>query len=74
LDESIENCPATAGYGDTTQSAAESLLTRRFGDEKARPNAVAISIWPGSAVRPPIDPLADCVGSERLLPSIPPAS
>jgi hypothetical protein len=51
LDEFIENCPATAGYGNTTQSAVESLLAGRFSDEKAQPNAVAISIWSGSAVR-----------------------
>ena len=51
LDEFIENCPATAAYGNTIQSAVETLLADRFSEEKAPPNAVAISIWSGSAVR-----------------------
>jgi hypothetical protein len=51
LDEYVENCPATAAYGNTTREAAKSLLAGRFSDEKAQPKAVAISIWSGSATR-----------------------
>jgi hypothetical protein len=45
LDESVENCPATAAYGKTRAEALESLFFGRFSDEKAQPKAVAISVW-----------------------------
>jgi hypothetical protein len=45
LDEFVENCPATAAYGNTVSDAVESLLHGRFTEKKAQSKAVAISIW-----------------------------
>jgi hypothetical protein len=48
LDEFVENCPATAAYGDTASEATEFLLRGRFTDDKSHAKAVAISIWSSS--------------------------
>jgi hypothetical protein len=48
LDEFVENCPATAAYGQTIQEAVESLLAGHFSDQKASAKAVAVSVWSGS--------------------------
>jgi hypothetical protein len=50
LDEYVENCPATAAYGNTIGEALESLINGRFSDQKIKAKAVAISVWAGSAV------------------------
>lgn len=50
LDEFVENCPATAAYGETISEATGSLLRGRFTDQKVQAKAVAISIWSGSSV------------------------
>jgi hypothetical protein len=49
LDESVENCPATAAYGKTTDEAVECLLKGRFSNERAEAKAVAISVWSGTS-------------------------
>ena len=36
LDEFVENCPATAAYGNTVSDAVESLLHGRFTEKKAQ--------------------------------------
>ena len=51
LDECVENCPATAAYGDTIAEAMESLFNGRFSDQKIKAKAVAISLWAGSMPR-----------------------
>ncbi len=50
LDEYVENCPASAAYGNTIGEALESLLMGRFSDQKIQAKAVAVSVWAGSMV------------------------